>query len=95
VDDCNSVAVSLDVSAEKIQDIKILIEQISQYPYDADHPLKYYFNSFVGKDWIPFPFMDMLKELYDEHQRSPASSHLSSWIALIDDILFFETDKNP
>lgn len=90
VDDCNSVAVSLDVPSEKIQDIKILITQISQYPYGADHPLVYYFDAFVGKEWIPFPFMDMLKELYEEHQRTPGSSHLSSWISLIDDILHFE-----
>ena len=87
IDDCNSVSASLDISSRTFNNIKFLISQISQYPYGTDHPLGYYLDAYAGKDWIPFPFMDILKELHDEHQKDPNKSHLAKWIFLFDDIL--------
>lgn len=86
VDDCNSISPQ-EVSPNTIEDIKFFISQISHYPYQADHSLGYYFDASAGKEWIPFPFMDMLKELHDEYQETPINSHLFKWISLIDDIL--------
>lgn len=86
-DDCNSVSSSSDISSKTINNIKFLISQISQYPYGADHTLGFYFDAYAGKDWNPFPFMDLLKELYQEHQDNSSTSHLSKWIFLLNDIL--------
>ncbi len=87
VDDCNSVSASLDISSKIINNIKFLISQIYQYPSETDHPLGYYFDAYAGKEWIPFPFMDILRELYEDHQKDPSASQLSKWIFLLDDIL--------
>jgi hypothetical protein len=87
VDDCNSVSASLDVSSRVINNIKFLISQIYQYPSGADHTLGYYFDAYAGKEWTPFPFMDMLKDLYEGHQLAPYTSQLSKWIFLLDEIL--------
>jgi hypothetical protein len=87
MDDCNSIPASLEVSSQSINNIKFFITQIAHYPYGADHTLKYYFDAYAGKDWIPFPFMDMLKELFEENQSNPSNSHLGKWIFLLDNIL--------
>ncbi len=87
VDDCNSVSASLDISSRTISNIKFLISQVSEYPFGLDHTLGYYFDAYAGKDWIPFPFMDILKKLFEEHQDDPSTSQLSKWIFLLDDIL--------
>jgi hypothetical protein len=93
IDDCNSVSTSLDISSRTANNIKFLISQISHYPPGADHPLGYYFDEFAGKNWIPFPFMDMLKQLYEEHQNTPLTSQLSKWLFLMDNILSWQQEE--
>jgi len=93
IDDCNSVSVSLGISSRVFNNIKFLISQISEYPYGTDHPLGYYLDAYAGKEWIPFPFMDILKDLHEEHQKDPHKSHLSKWIFLLDDILSLHSDE--
>lgn len=87
LDDCNSLTASKEFSAQTISDIKFFISQVSNYPLGADHTLGYYFHAYAGKDWIPFPFMDLLKELHDEYRANPSTNHLTQWISLITDIL--------
>jgi hypothetical protein len=87
IDDCNAVSSAFDSSSDTMNHIKFLIAQIAQYPQGADHTLGYYFEAFAGKDWIPFPYMDLLQELHEEYQNDIAASHLAKWIFLLDDIL--------
>ncbi|HEY2811116.1 MAG TPA: hypothetical protein VGJ00_07005 [Rhabdochlamydiaceae bacterium] len=87
MDDCNSIPTSLEISSQSINNIKFFISQIAQYPHNADHTLKYYFDAYAGKDWTPFPFMEMLKGLHEEYQSHRAGSHLEKWLFLIDSIL--------
>jgi hypothetical protein len=93
IDDCNSVSTSLDISSSTKNNIKFLISQISHYPPGADHTLGFYFDAYAGKDWTPFPFMDMLKQLYQEHQDTPLESHLSKWLFLLDNILSWDQEE--
>lgn len=87
LDDCNSSSVSEVASFEILENIKFFISQIQNFPPGADHTLGFYFTQYAGKDWIPFPFMELLQDLHNEYQASPVISVLQNWILLLDDIL--------
>jgi hypothetical protein len=87
VDDCNSISSAGGSSTKVLIDIKNFINRIEDYPKDADHTLGYYFDAYAGTEWTPFPFMDMLKELHEQHQKKPSHSQLAEWLALLQDIL--------
>lgn len=82
LDDCNSAG-----SNEATDKIKFFISQVKNFPTGADHTLGFYFDEYAGKDWIPFPFMELLQGLHEEYNASPAISVLLNWIALLNDIL--------
>ncbi len=83
-DDCN---VLLHQSSSELDDkIKFFMIQVHKFPPGADHTLGYYFTEYAGKDWIPFPFMELLQGLHQEYQASPPISVLQNWLLLLDDI---------
>jgi len=86
-DDCNSIWATQEFSSSMKSALKFLLSQISGYPLGADHTLGFYFDASAGKDWTPFPFMQLLQELHEEYQSEPQQSHLAAWISLIDAIL--------
>jgi hypothetical protein len=86
-DDCNSIWATQEFSSSMKSALKFLIAQISSYPLGADHTLGYYFDASAGRDWTPFPFMELLQELHEEYQHKPEESYLAAWIYLIEAIL--------
>ena len=86
-DDCNSLTLSAAPTSEIEEKVKFFISQVEHFPPGADHTLGFYFNAYAGKDWIPFPFMELLQGLHDEYQASPPISVLQNWILLLNDIL--------
>src|SRR5579871_2640489 len=66
LDDCNSLSLATDTS-EILTKLKFFISQVKNFPPGADHTLGYYFTEYAGKDWIPFPFMELLKQLHEEY----------------------------
>jgi hypothetical protein len=87
LDDCNSLAPSEAVPSEIVEKLKFFISQVEHFPPGADHTLGFYFNAYAGKDWIPFPFMQLLQGLHEEYQASPPISVLQNWILLLNGIL--------
>lgn len=87
LEDCNSLSFSQEAPAEIATRLKFFISQIQNFPHDADHSLGYYFTEYAGKDWIPFPFMDLLQSLHEEYNASPMISVLQNWISLLSEIL--------
>lgn len=87
LDDCNSVPLFEESSSEIIGKVNFFILQIKNFPPGADHTLGYYFDEYAGRDWTPFPFMQLLQGLHEEYQASPVISVLQNWILLLDDIL--------
>jgi hypothetical protein len=83
LDDCNS----LSASSATLDKIRFFITQIQNYPPGADHSLGYYFTEYAGKEWIPFPFMELLQHLHDQNKADREHSILSNWVALLTDIL--------
>jgi hypothetical protein len=67
--------------------LKTLIETFYHYPAKQEHSLGYYMTEFAGKEWLPFPFMEQLHLLYEDHVAHKKESQLSHWIASIDLIL--------
>jgi len=84
VDDCNAVS---DSHSPTIEKLKFFISQVQHFPTGADHTLGYYFDEYAGKQWIPFPFMELLEGLHQEFQASPVISSLQGWIHLLGEIL--------
>jgi len=57
---------------------------IKNYPPDSEYRFGYYLLEQAGKDWLPFPFIEMLKKLYSDHQVDSKRSTLTHWIRKID-----------
>lgn len=87
LDDCNSLSFSVEDVSEILTKVKFFISQIQNFPPGADHTLGYYFTEYAGKDWIPFPFMELLQQLHQEFNASPAISVLNNWLSLLNEIL--------
>lgn len=67
-------------SEEKTR-IKKIVDTIGCYPSGEEHSLGFYLSEFAGKEWLPFPFMDLLHALHEE------KNNLASWISEIDQII--------
>lgn len=87
LDDCNSLSYSLQGSSEFLTKLNFFLSQVQNYPLGADHTLGYYFTEYVGKEWTPFPFMELLQTLHEDFQAHSTQSILSDWISLLDEIL--------
>lgn len=87
IDDYNSLSSAPTPNPEIVRKLNFFISQVQHFPPGADHSLGYYFTEYAGKDWIPFPFMELLQGLHEEYQASPVISVLQNWIFLLNDIL--------
>lgn len=88
LDDFNAHSHSTSgMKPETIKKISFFVAQLQNYPPGADHTLGFYLTGYAGKEWIPFPFMELLQSLFEEHQATPHHSVLSNWISLLDEIL--------
>ena len=67
--------------------IREFFDMIHTYPNFHQFSLGYYLSSYAGKKWVPFPFMEMLHNLFIENEQDPEKSHLQQWLQKIEDIL--------
>lgn len=74
-------------NAQEIAKVKTFIEGVRNFPPGEEHSLGYYLTQFAGKDWLPFPFMDLLNSLHEAYQTDKAKSQLNSWISSLDEII--------
>lgn len=93
LDDCNSLSLSVEAFSEIISKVKFFISQVQNFPPGADHTLGYYFTEYAGKEWIPFPFMELLQNLHEEYNASPVISVLNNWLSLLREILEISGQK--
>jgi hypothetical protein len=73
--------------SDVLTQLKTLIATFERYPANQAHSLGYYMTEFAGKEWLPFPFMEQLHQLYEDHLTHKKESQLSHWISAIDLIL--------
>lgn len=67
--------------------LAVLVSEINNYPPNEDHKLGYYLTSIATKDWLPFPFREIIKQLYSDHVVNQQNSFISKWMELIEDLL--------
>ena len=63
-----------------------LIEEVQSYPPAQEHTLGYYLKESAGLKWLPFPYMELIFQIYSAHQTDGEKSILSHWIAQINSI---------
>jgi hypothetical protein len=68
--------------------LKIFIETVHGYPENSDHTLGYYLTKLIGKDWLPFPFMEILETLHEDAILNKDKSRLAIWIKQIEEIIY-------
>jgi hypothetical protein len=67
--------------------LRAFIKEIQHYPKDQDHTLGYYLTEYAGQNWLPFPYIELLKKIHEEHLTSPATSALSRWTRELDHLI--------
>ncbi len=67
------------------------IEVVHRYPDNSEHALGYYLTKFIGEDWLPFPFMEILEVLHEDAILKQDKSTLATWIKQIEEILYTPT----
>jgi|SRR5579872_1346934 len=87
LEDCEKAHFQQISDREQLIQIRLFIERINTYPLDEEHSLGFYLTHYVGQKWLPFPFIEMLRQLYIEDQQDPAQSHLQEWISHLNGII--------
>jgi hypothetical protein len=76
------------ISDEKTKNLlKDLISNINSYPKNSEFSLGYYISEMAGYKWVPFPYMDILRNLHIEYKKDPINSNLEQWIDLLNSLL--------
>jgi hypothetical protein len=77
-----------EIENERVKDkLKNFIYSIKNYPKNQEFTLGYYLSNLAGYKWVPFPYMEMLKNLYLENKKDPSTSNLSKWIEEINNLI--------
>ena len=87
IDDFNHVAQFEKKIPKELEKIKNLIDKLHHFPHGEDHTLGYYFAEYAGKDWLPFPFMEILQKLHEDYLATPQLSDLREWINLLNEVI--------
>ncbi|MBP9841481.1 MAG: hypothetical protein KBC64_03540 [Simkaniaceae bacterium] len=70
-----------------LDDVFSLIQQIQNYPQEAKYSLGYYLSEYAGKSWFPFPYIELLAKLHQDHIETPIHSHLQKWLNLLEKLV--------
>jgi len=67
--------------------ISSLINAVEAFPVGEQHRLGFYLTHYAGEEWLPFPYLDILRTLNRDYLVRGLSSDLHLWLHLIDEIL--------
>lgn len=87
LEDFENIEILERKNLQEIASFRKMMDSIKNYPPDSEHRMGYYLLQQAGKDWLPFPFIEILKKLHIEYQADPKKSTLSVWFALIDGVI--------
>lgn len=71
----------------EIPKLQKLQRSIGNYQDIQQYPLGHYLDESAGRDWIPFPCIELLKSLHEEHLNHSETSHLNRWTREIEKII--------
>jgi len=67
--------------------IRSFIKGLQHYPENQEHSLGYYLTEYAGQNWLPFPYMEMIRQLHAAHKKSQEKSLLSAWSKEIEEMI--------
>ncbi len=70
-----------------VMKLNFFLNTLSHYPPGEEHSLGFYLSAYAGKDWIPFPFLNILQKVHEDHLAKLETSILTGWISLLGNIL--------
>ena len=70
------------------------VQKIQNYPEGQEHTLGYYLTEYTGEKWLPFPYMELIQRIHEDHVKEPNESALSQWIQELDELIS-GIDTNP
>ncbi len=77
---------------DNIHNLLSAIAGMNHFPKDAEYSFGFYLLKHAGKEWFPFPFMEMLKDLHQNHQQLKEKSVLTKWTLDLERYLKEEED---
>lgn len=86
-DDLDQIEIMQRKDHSKTASFRNMMDVIKHFPQDSEHRFGYYLLQHAGKDWLPFPFIEILETLHKNHLEDPKSSTLSSWFNLVDEVV--------
>jgi len=66
---------------------KHLIETLNTFPPDEHRSLGFYLTNYAGDEWLPFPFLDILRHLFRDYLTKKEKSNLAELLRKIDSLL--------
>jgi len=87
IEDFDTIEILERKNLQDVATFREMMDLIKNYPPDSEHHFGYYLLQHAGKDWLPFPFMEMLETLHKEHITTPETSSLTEWLKLIDKVI--------
>ncbi|MCF7851912.1 MAG: hypothetical protein K9M07_01575 [Simkaniaceae bacterium] len=82
-----TLATSKEMRADAYEKITKLVELFARFPTADEHALGHYLANYAGENWLPFPFMGILNDLYEENLQNAKRSNLAILIKMISNIL--------
>jgi hypothetical protein len=86
-DDLDQIQIMHRKDESKTDSFRKMIDAIKHFPKNSEHRFGYYLLQHAGKDWLPFPFIEILEALHQNHLEDPKSSTLNSWFHLFDEVI--------
>lgn len=75
------------IKCKKITSYYAKIEELVAAFYhsatEKEHTLGHYLTEYAGSEWLPFPFLQLIQDLYQEYLRDPSTSRLEAWTKLL------------
>ena len=63
--------------------LKIVLSDVDHYPPNEEHKLGFYLSQLAGEEWLPVPFMEILKKLHTDYKINKTTSILERWTELL------------
>lgn len=87
LEDFDTIEIMERKNLKDVASFREFMNSLKNYPPESEHRFGYYLVQHAGKDWLPFPFIEILAKLYTEYQTTPKTSMLSSWLKQIDTVI--------
>ncbi len=73
------IQLSKELSAINLNPLGKFLDSVNNYPPNTEHSLGYYLSEYAGKDWLPLPFIEILKKIHTDYIINKADSYLERW----------------